>query len=113
MPINSSLEMGHIVSIGPERFLTAARSHRAAKKSLHCVLDVNMGEDGLCNRKNRGPDSLALMRKLTLNLAGLTDGRRVTSIRDKLKNAGWDDGLLPKFVNSAAIFAEDAETKKN
>ena len=99
--------------LGPERFLTTVRSHWAVENSLHWVLDVTMGEDGLRNRKDNGPKTLALMRKLALNLARLTDGGRVTSVRGKLKRAGWDDGFLLKLVRSATDLAEDPEPEKN
>ena len=56
--------------------------------------------------------AVALMRKLALNLARLTDGGRVTSVRGKLKRAGWDDGFLLKLVRSATGFAEDPEPEK-
>ena len=60
--------------LDPERFLGTVRSHWAVENSLHWVLDVTMGEDGLRNRRDNGPENLALMRKLALNLARLTDG---------------------------------------
>ena len=82
------------------------------ENSLHWVLDVTMGEDGLRNRKDNGPETLALMRKLALNLARLTDGGRVTSVRGKLKRAGWDDGFLLKLVRSATGLATDPEPEK-
>lgn len=59
------------------------RAHWAVKDSLHWVLDVNMGEDRLRNRKDNGPENLATMRKL----ARLADGGRVTSMRGR-KPAG-------------------------
>ena len=36
-----------------------------------------MGEDGLRNSKDNGPETLVLMWKPVLDLAWLTDGRRV------------------------------------
>ena len=99
-------------TLGPERFLKTVRAHRAVENPLHWVLDVTMGEDGLRNRKDNGPENLAMMRKLALNLARLTDGGRVTSMRGKLKKAGWDDGFLLKLLRSAASLAPTVETDK-
>lgn len=99
-------------TLGPERFLKTVRAHWAVENSLHWVLDVTMGEDGLRNRKDNGPENLAMMRKLALNLARLTDGGRVTSMRGKLKKAGWDDGFLLKLLRSAASLAPTLETDK-
>ena len=90
--------------LDPERFLRTVRSHWAVENSLHWVLDVTMGEDGLRNRRDNGPENLALMRKLALNLARLTDGGRVKSMRGKLKKAGWDDRFLLKLVSAASLF---------
>lgn len=71
-----------------------------------------MGGDALRNRKDSGPGNLALSRKLALNLAQLTDGGRVTSMRGKLKKAGWDDRFPPKPVSSAVSLPEDEEPEK-
>jgi len=71
-----------------------------------------MGEDGLRNRKDNGPENLAMMRKLALNLARLTDGGRAASMRGKLKKAGWDDGFLLKLLGSAATLAPTVENDK-
>ena len=99
-------------TLGPERFLKTVRSHWAVENSLHWVLDVTMGDDGLRNRKDNGPENLAMMRKLALNLARLTDGGRATSMRGKLKKAGWDDGFLLKLLGSAATLAPTVENDK-
>ena len=87
--------------LGPKRFLATVRAHRAGGNPLHRVLDVTMGEDGLRNRMDNGPGNLALIRKLALNLARLTDGGRAKSMRGRLRKAGWDDAFLLKPVSSA------------
>ena len=53
------------------------RSRWAVETLLHRVLDATMGEDGLRNSKDNGPETLALMWKPVLDLAWLTDGGRV------------------------------------
>ena len=98
--------------LDPERFPGTVRSHWAVENSLHWVLDVTMGEDGLRNRRDNGPENLALMRKLSLNLARLTDGGRVKSMRGKLKKAGWDDRFLLKPVSAASGLEQHAEPNK-
>ena len=47
------------------------------------VLDVVMDEDHARNRKDHGPQNLALLRKLALNLAKLEPSKGI--IRGKLK----------------------------
>ena len=41
------------------------------ENGLHWVLDVTMNEDQWRNRKDNGPENLALLRRLALNLAKL------------------------------------------
>jgi hypothetical protein len=55
------------------------------ENGLHWVLDVTMNEDRARNRKDRGPENLALLRRLALNLAKLDPSKG--SIKGKLKRA--------------------------
>ena len=71
-----------------------------------------MAEDGLRNRKDNGPENLAMVRKLALNLARTADGGRVTSMRGKLTKVGRDDGFLLKLLGSAASLAPTVKTDK-
>ena len=96
----------------PERFLKTVRSHWAVENSLHWVLDVTMGEDSLRNRKDNGPENLALMRKLALNLARVTPTAKKESMRGKLMRAGWDNDFLLKLISSASNLAKDAKPGK-
>ena len=98
--------------LDPERFLRTVRAHRAVENSLHRVLDVTMGEDSLHNRKNDGPENLALMRKMALNLARITPTARKQSMRGRLKRAGWDSDFLLKRVSFASSLAKDVERGK-
>ena len=98
--------------LDPERFPRTARAHWAVENSLHWVLDVTMGEDSLRNRKDNGPENLALMRKLALNLARVTPTAGKQSMRGKLKRAGRDNDFLLKLVSFASSLARDAETGK-
>ena len=51
-----------------------------------------MDEDQLRNRKDHGPENLALQRRLALNLAKLEPSKG--SMRGKLKRAAWDTAFL-------------------
>lgn len=46
------------------------------------------------------------------NLARLTDGGKVTSMRGKLKRTGQDNNFLLELVSSAVRFPKDAEPGK-
>ena len=86
----------------PERFNTVVRSHWGIENGLHWVLDVVMDEDQARNRKDHGPQNLALLRKLALNLAKRDPSKG--SMRGKLKQAGWDNAFLTPILLQFANF---------
>jgi predicted transposase YbfD/YdcC len=83
-------------TFAPERLNAIVRSHWGIENSLHWVLDVVMDEDQARNRKDHGPENLALMRKLALNLAKREPSKG--SMRGKLKRAGWDNTFLVQIL---------------
>jgi predicted transposase YbfD/YdcC len=76
----------------PKRLLASSRKHWGIENELHWVLDVAFDEDRARNRKDHGPENIALLRKLALNL--LRSNPDKASIRRKIKRAGWDDTFL-------------------
>ena len=93
-------------AFAPERFNAIVRSHWGIENGLHWVLDVIMDEDQARNRKDHGPQNLALLRKLALNLAKLEPSKG--SMRGKLKQAGWDNTFLPQILLQFANFKCDS-----
>jgi len=81
-----------------ERFGEVARAHWGVENGLHWVLDVTMNEDQARNRKDHGPENIAILRRLALNLAKLEGSKG--SMKGKLKRAGWDDAFLTKLLAS-------------
>ena len=75
--------------LGAEDYLKAARAHWAVENGLHWVLDVTFDEDRARNRKDHGPENLATLRKLALNL--INRARPDVSVRRKRKRSGWSD----------------------
>jgi len=74
-------EMAHLV-----------RSHWGIENSLHWVLDVSWGEDACQIRDRNAARNLALIRKITLNLARQAvqeDGKRI-SLKSVRNLAAWD-----------------------
>ena len=55
-----------------------------------------MNEDQMRNRRDHGPENLAILRNLAPNLAWVEPSKG--SMRGKLKRAGWDDNYLIKLV---------------
>lgn len=76
------------VGITPERLAEAVRAHWSIKAS-HWVLDTAFDEDRARNRADHGPENLAILRRLALNL--LKTARPDISIRRKRKRTGWSD----------------------
>lgn len=76
----------------PARLLAITRAHWGIENQLHWVLDVVFNEDRARNRKDHGPENLAILRKLALNI--LRSHPSTASIRRKIKRAGWDDDFL-------------------
>lgn len=76
----------------PARVLAISRTHWSIENQLHWLLDVVLDEDRARNRKGNGPQNLAILRKLALNL--LRSHPHKASIRRKIKHAGWNDDFL-------------------
>ena len=73
--------------------LRIVREHWTIENCLHWPLDVVLDEDLARNRKDSAPANLAVLRRLALNLAR-ADPDTKTSLRAKIKRAGWDDSFL-------------------
>ena len=82
--------------LSAERFGAVARAHWGVENGLHWVLDVTMNEDQARNRKDHGPQNLALLRRLALNLAKLEPSKG--SMKGKFKRAGWSDDFLASLL---------------
>ncbi len=72
-----------------ERALTVMRTHWTIENQLHWVLDVTLNEDAARTRKDNGPQNLATLRKMALNILRTHPDK--ASIRRKIKKA---DGTM-------------------
>jgi predicted transposase YbfD/YdcC len=79
-------------ALSAKRLLNVIRQHWGIENRLHWVLDVILNEDRARNRKDHGPENLAILRKLALNL--LRTHPDPASLRRKIKRAGWDNAFL-------------------
>jgi len=77
----------------PQQALAITRAHWQIENGLHWPLDVVLDEDLARNRKDNAPANLAVMRRLALNIARAHPDTK-TSLRAKLKRAGWNDTFL-------------------
>jgi predicted transposase YbfD/YdcC len=77
----------------PAELLGIVRQHWGIENVLHWTLDVVLDEDQTRGRKDHAPANLAILRRLTLNIARAHPDTK-TSLRGKLKRAAWDDKFL-------------------
>ena len=79
-----------------ERFGQIVRAHRAIENNLHWMLDVTMNEDQARNRLDNGPNNLAVLRHMALNI--LNAQKSKISNRRKIKRAGWNNAFLAALI---------------
>ena len=83
-------------TLTPERLARAVRGHWAIESALHWVLDVTFDEDRARNRRDHGPENLAILRRLGLNL--LNKARPKMSVARKRKRSGWSDAFARTII---------------
>ena len=76
-----------------QEVLRIVREHWTIENSLHWPLDVVLDEDLARNRKDNAPANLAVLKRLALNIVRAHPDTK-TSLRGKLKRAGWNDDFL-------------------
>ncbi|MDQ2741327.1 MAG: ISAs1 family transposase [Chloroflexota bacterium] len=83
-------------TLSAARFGEVARAHWDVENGLHWVLDVTMNEDQARNHKDHGPQNIALLRRLALNLAKLEGSKE--SLKGKLFRAALSEGFLTRLL---------------
>jgi predicted transposase YbfD/YdcC len=89
-------------------FGSMIRGHWGIENQLHWCLDVGFREDESRLRTDHGPENIALLRKVAMNLAK-NERTFKRGIQAKRKQAAWDDAYLltllqaglPKDVSAA------------
>jgi predicted transposase YbfD/YdcC len=95
-----TVERRHFISSLPadaQQFAKAVRSHWGIENSLHYVLDVAVGEDGSRLRKDKGPENMAILRKVALT-ATRGDTETKSSIIGRRKQAAWSNEYLEQLL---------------
>ena len=82
--------------LGPRQALDIVRTHWHIENCLHWPLDVVFAEDASRARKDNAPHNLAIVRRLALNTVRAAADK--TSLRGRVKRAGWDDKYLLKLL---------------
>ena len=83
-------------ALDPPSFAAAVRAHWGIENGVHWVLDTAFDEDRARNRQDHGPENLAILRKLALNV--LRSARPTISIRRKRKRSGWSDEFARSVI---------------
>ncbi len=96
-----SIESRYYISSLPgnaKQVLWAVREHWGIENRVHWVLDIAFREDESRVRKGHGPENLATMRHMALNLL-----RQETTSKGGVKarrlRAGWDENYLLKVLS--------------
>ena len=82
--------------LSPERFNEVVRSHWGVENRLHWRMDVVMNEDQDRSRLGNGPNNLAVLRHMALNI--MREDPAKGSLRGKIKRAGWQDAYLASLM---------------
>jgi len=77
--------------------LEATRSHWSIENNLHWTLDVTFREDQSRVRKDHGPQNLAVLRQIALNLLK-KESTLKRGIQGKRHKAGWVEDYLLKVL---------------
>jgi len=77
----------------------AVRSHWSIENSLHWCLDVTFREDLSRIRKDHGPENLATLRHIGLNLLKKETSRKL-SVRKQRLLASWENDYLVKIITN-------------
>ncbi len=73
--------------LSPQRTLEVTRMHWSVENQLHWRLDVVFNEDDARTRKNYGPQNLAVLRRIALDILRAHPDNR--SVGRKMKLAAW------------------------
>lgn len=81
-------------------FARAVRAHWGVENRLHWVLDVVFHDDLSRLRTGHGPQNMAIVKHMALNLLNKT--ARTDSLKTRRKRAGWDDEYLQAVITQTA-----------
>lgn len=85
-----------------QRLGQAVRGHWAIENSLHWVLAVVFNEDQARIRRGHGPENMAVIRHIALNLLQ-QDKTTKAGIQTKRLKAGWDNKYLANLLAKAHL----------
>jgi hypothetical protein len=81
----------------PAELLRISRTRWGIENRLHWTLDVVLDEDLARTRKDHGPENLAVLRRLALNIARADKAKG--SLAGKFRKAAWNDDNLVRLLS--------------
>jgi len=75
----------------------AVRQHWGIENSLHWILDMSFREDESRIRTDHGPQNMAVLRHIALNLIKL-DKDRTIGVKASIKKAGWNENYIEHLL---------------
>ncbi len=94
--VAGALAAARILRLGEAGLIGAGGLAACFASGLHWVLDVVMNEDQARNRLDNGPNNLAVLRHMALNLMRKENSKGC--LRGKFKRAAWRDDFLAKLI---------------
>jgi predicted transposase YbfD/YdcC len=91
------------------QFAKGVRGHWGIENSLHYVLDVAFGEDGSRLRKDKGPENMAILRKLALTVAR-ADTKTKSSIIGRRKQMAWSHDYLEQLLFQSSLVSDTTDS---
>lgn len=79
-----------------ETFARAVRAHWHIENRLHWVLDVVFHDDLARLRTGHGPENMAVVKHMAMNL--LRQAKPTTSLKNRRKRAGWNRDYLQQLI---------------
>ena len=86
-----------------KRFAKAVRGHWGIENQLHWVLDVTMGEDANRTSKDHGPENLAILRRLALNLLRMAREQTKKTMKKMRNRIAYGVSYLEELFNAVFL----------
>lgn len=83
-----------------ETFARAVRAHWGVENQVHWLLDVVFRDDLARLRTGHGPENMAVVKHIALNL--LQQAKPTTSLKNRRKLAAWNLDYLAKLIHGSA-----------